>query len=68
MRKYLLPILLVCAGISGCSKTTNGSACDGWRKLEMTLPTALHITMNDRAFANGVASHNAHGTKQGCWK
>jgi len=29
--------------------------------------TALKITMDDRQFANQVASHNAHGVKQKCW-
>ncbi len=68
MMKSLVPILLACALISGCSKTTSASACDGWRKLTMNLETALYVTQNDRTLANGVASHNAHGARQGCWK
>lgn len=66
--RYLVPILLACAVISGCSQTTKGNACDGWRKLNMQLETALFVTINDRQFANGVAGHNAHGVRQGCWK
>ena len=68
MTKSLVPILLACVVISGCSQTTSGNVCDGWSKLGMKLETALYVTMNDRQFANGVAGHNAHGVKQGCWK
>lgn len=68
MTKSLVPILLACAAISGCSQTTSGNACDGWRKLTMTLETALYVTMNDRDLANGIAAHNAHGGRQRCWK
>jgi len=67
MTKSLVPILLACAVISGCQTTAKGSACDGWRKLSMRLETALYVAMNDRELANGVAAHNAHGSRQGCW-
>ncbi len=67
MWKSLLPLLLSCAAISGCQTKNASNVCAGWSKLTPTLETALKITLDDRPFANQVASHNSHGTKQGCW-
>lgn len=67
MWKSLLPLLLSCAAISGCQTTNVSNVCAGWSKLTPTLETALKITLDDRQFANQVASHNAHGVKQKCW-
>ncbi|PZU23912.1 MAG: hypothetical protein DI589_06550 [Shinella sp.] len=68
MRKFLLLLPLTCAALSGCKTATVTNACDGWQILRPTLETAVHVTMNDRAFANSVAAHNLHGRKLGCWK
>ncbi len=67
MTKLLFPMLLLCAGISGCQQTTRQSVCDGWQKLQSKAPTAVYIIQNDRTLANGIASHNKFGKAQGCW-
>ncbi|QSZ57209.1 hypothetical protein BTN45_08885 [Rhizobium sp. ZX09] len=68
MWKSLLPLLLSCALITGCQTKNVSNVCAGWSKLQPTLETAVKITTDDRQFANQVASHNAHGSRQGCWK
>jgi hypothetical protein len=68
MKRYLLPMLLLCAVISGCQTTTKQSACDGFSKLTPNLETSVFILKGDRPFANQVASHNSFGSSQGCWK
>ena len=68
MMKYLLPMLLACAAISGCQTARSTSACDGWSKLRPNLETSVSILKTDRPFANQVAAHNAFGKSQGCWK
>lgn len=68
MRKFLAPMLLLCVLISGCKTVSETNACAGWQMLTPRLETAVYVTMNDRAFANGVAAHNLHGRKLGCWK
>lgn len=68
MWKSLLPLLLSCALITGCQTPNVSNVCAGWSKLQPTLDTAVKITTDDRQFANQVASHNAHGRRQGCWK
>ena len=69
MWKSLLPLLLSCAAISGCQTTNASNVCAGWQKIRIgTAETAVYLSQNDRGLANGIASHNAHGSRQGCWK
>jgi hypothetical protein len=68
MRKYLLPMLLGSALISGCQTTKPQNVCDGWQRLTPSLETSVAILKSDRPFANQVAAHNAFGRKSGCWK
>lgn len=69
MPKFLLLMPLLCALLSSCQTAKNtANVCDGWQRLTPTLETAVKITMDDRQFANQVASHNLFGRKQSCWK
>lgn len=68
MKKFLLPMLLLCVPISACQTTSKQSVCDGFAKLTPSLETSVYITRNDRPFANQVASHNRFGSSEGCWK
>lgn len=68
MMKSPLLMLGLCALLSACQTTKPQSVCDGWQRLTPTLETAVKITMDDRQFANQVASHNLFGRKKACWK
>jgi len=67
MKRYLLPMLLGSALISGCQTTRPQNVCDGWHRMAPSLETSVYILQNDRAFSNQVAAHNRFGASQKCW-
>ncbi|MEJ1118914.1 hypothetical protein V9K92_10605 [Phyllobacterium sp. CCNWLW109] len=50
MKRYLLPLLLLCALNTDCQSTTKQNVCDGFGKLTPNLETTVTILKSDRQF------------------
>ena len=64
--KLSIPLLCVLT-LAGC-QTTAAPSCAGWEKISLKPSTAVYLAGNDVTAGQGIASHNRHGSNQGCWK